>query len=121
MLEQIAALCAAGFTRDDIMTILQHSAQAPAQEPAPAPAPAPDPAPEPAPAPDPAPAPAPDPAPAPAPMSNDIAQQILQEMGALKSVIQSTNRNNASMPTETALTADQVLASIIVPPRKKEE
>ena len=119
MLEQIAALCAAGFTRDDIMTILHHSAQAPAQTPAPDPAPAPAPDPAPAPAPDPAPAPAPDPAPA--PMSNDFAQQILREMGALKSAIQSNNRNTASMPTETAPTAEQVLANIIVPPRTTKE
>lgn len=97
LLESLAALTSAGFTKNDIMAFAQMQSPAPAPVPAPAPAPAP--------APVPAPAPAPVPAPAPQPQLNQ------QNMGIdAQALMQAFQRMNSSVDIPPAQTYEQKLA-----------
>ena len=106
----IIALARAGFTAQQIAQMAQVQ-----QEPAPAPVPQ-----EPAPAPatqEPAPAPATqEPAPAP-----DQFSAILAEMQTLKQTMQAQNRQNAELIPPTPQSAQDILSSIIAPPKKNGE
>ena len=73
-----------------------------------------NPTPAPAPAPSPAPAPAPATAPAPAPVD-----PVLQELQKLTGLMQMQNINSSNQPPKTE-TPEDILASIINPPIKKE-
>lgn len=99
----VLALAKAGFTRDEIAAILGSA-------PDPAPAPASDPAP--------APAPAPDPAPAPTASQPDLLAQLLSKVDGLTGALQANAVMTSKQPQPE--TADQILASIIRPPQKKE-
>ena len=61
----------------------------------------------------PAPAPAPQPAPAP-----DQLTAILAEMQTLKQTMQAQNRQNAELIPPTPQSAQDILSSIIAPPKK---
>ena len=98
-IQDVLALVRAGFNREEISAMLQ-------------PAPAPDPAPAPEPALAPEPAPAPDPAPAPVP---DMTA-LMQRMDELTRSIQSSNIIRDQQPPKE--TVDDILASIIRPPRR---
>ena len=109
----IIALARAGFTAQQIAQMSQ-AEQVP-QEPAPAPVPQ-----EPAPAPvtqEPAPAPVPQET-APAP---DQLSAILAEMQTLKQTMQAQNRQNAELIPPTPQSAQDILSSIIAPPKKNGE
>ena len=111
--EDILILSKAGFNAQQIagLSMIQNQpAPAPASAPAPAPAPAS------APAPAPAPAPATAPAPAPAPATVD---PVLQELQKLTGLMQMQNINSINQPPK-AETPEDILASIINPPIKKE-
>lgn len=109
----IIALARAGFTAQQIAQMSQ-AEQVP-QEPAPAPVTQ-----EPAPAPvtqEPAPAPVPqEPTPAP-----DQFSAILAEMQTLKQTMQAQNRQNAELIPPTPQSAQDILSSIIAPPKKNGE
>ena len=109
----IIALARAGFTAQQIAQMSQ-AEQVP-QEPAPAPVTQ-----EPAPAPvtqEPAPAPVPqEPTPAP-----DQLSAILAEMQTLKQTMQAQNRQNAELIPPTPQSAQDILSSIIAPPKKNGE
>ena len=113
--EDILVLAKAGFTAEQIAA-LNSAVKAPeVAAPAPeveAPAPAPAPAPE-----APAPAPAPEAKATAAPHSVD---DVLQAISGLSASIQNANLLQTQMPTEQK-TAETILASIINPPKKKEE
>lgn len=111
----IIALARAGFTAQQIAQMSQ-AEQVP-QEPAPAPAPQP----APAPAPQPAPAPAPQPAPAPVQQTPDQLSAILAEMQTLKQTMQAQNRQNAELIPPTPQSAQDILTSIIAPPKTGEK
>lgn len=132
----IIALARAGFTAQQIAQMSQaEPAPAPVtQEPAPAPVPQ-EPAPAPVPqepsglaailtemqkiipaASQPATAPAPQPAPAP-----DQLTAILAEMQTLKQTMQAQNRQNAELIPPTTQSAQDILTSIIAPPKKNGE
>ena len=98
-IQDVLALVRAGFNREEISAMLQ-----PAAAPDPAPAPEPAPVPEPAPAPDPQPAPVPD------------MSALMQRMEDLTRSIQSSNIIRDRQPPKE--TADDILASIIRPPRR---
>ena len=104
----IIALARAGFTAQQIAQMSQ-------AEPAPAPVTQ-----EPAPAPvtqEPAPAPVPqEPTPAP-----DQFSAILAEMQTLKQTMQAQNRQNAELIPPTPQSAQDILSSIIAPPKKNGE
>lgn len=97
----IIALARAGFTAQQIAQMSQ--AEQVTQEPAPAPAPQ-----------EPAPAPAPQPAP-------DQLTAILAEMQTLKQTMQAQNRQNAELIPPTPQSAQDILSSIIAPPKKNGE
>ena len=100
LLTDIMALVAAGFTKDDIVKIVNFD-----QAPAPAPAPVPAPAPAPVPAPAPAPVPAPAPAPAPAPVvETSFMDEYLNRLKNIEKVLSIANPTN-----------DNDLANIIYP------
>lgn len=113
----IIALARAGFTAQQIAQMAQ-------AEPAPAPVPQ-----KPAPAPvtqEPAPAPVPqEPAPAPVPQeptpAPDQFSAILAEMQTLKQTMQAQNRQNAELIPPTPQSAQDILSSIIAPPKKNGE
>lgn len=111
----IIALARAGFTAQQIAQMSQ-AEQTPApvqQEPAPVQQ-------EPAPAPvqqEPAPAPVPQET-APAP---DQLTAILAEMQTLKQTMQAQNRQNAELIPPTPQSAQDILSSIIAPPKKNGE
>lgn len=112
--EDILVLAKAGFTAEQIAA-LNSAVKAPEAATAPAPeveAPAPAPAPE-----APAPAPAPEAKATAAPHSVD---DVLQAISGLSASIQNANLLQTQMPTEQK-TAETILASIINPPKKKEE
>ena len=104
----IIALARAGFTAQQIAQMAQ-------AEPAPAPVTQePDPAPVPQ---EPAPAPVPqEPTPAP-----DQFSAILAEMQTLKQTMQAQNRQNAELIPPTPQSAQDILSSIIAPPKKNGE
>ena len=91
--EDIIALAHAGFSRSEILAMIQ-----------------PDPA-----APQPEPQPAADPAPAaPQQPSN---QDVLAAINSLTAAIQNINRNSAQQPGQNRLTGEDVMAGFIRPPR----
>ena len=96
---EIITLAQAGFTAQQIAQMAQVEA-----------------APQPAPAPDPQPAPAPDPQPAP-----DQLTAILAEMQTLKQTMQAQNRQNAELIPPTPQSAQDILTSIIAPPKTGEK
>ena len=104
---EIITLAQAGFTAQQIAQMAQVEA-----------APAPAPAPQPAPAPAPQPAPAPDHQPVPAP---DQLTAILAEMQTLKQTMQAQNRQNAELIPPTPQSAQDILTSIIAPPKTGEK
>lgn len=106
----ILELVRAGFTKEEIFTLA--NAQ-PAQ-----PAPEPTPAPDPEPAPEPAPAPAPTPAPQPAPQQYDMLGTILDKLDKAAQQMQELAIKQSQQPPKE--TADDILAAIIRPPKKKE-
>ena len=111
----ILELVRAGFTKDEIFTL----AGAQPAQPAPEPAPAPDPEPAPQPAPEPVPAPAPAPAPQPAqPQQYDMLGQILDKLDKAAEQMQELAIKQSQQPPKE--TADDILAAIIRPPKKKE-
>ena len=112
----IIALARAGFTAQQIAQMSQ-AEQAP-QEPAPAPVTQ-----EPAPAPvtqEPAPAQVTQ-EPAPAPVPQDQFSAILAEMQTLKQTMQAQNRQSAELIPPTPQSAQDILSSIIAPPKKTGE
>lgn len=118
-MNEIFALVNAGFTKADIMQLLQNE---PTPAPAPAPAPARDPLPEPAPASTPEPAPAPVPTPAPLPVirtPDDASQQmfnnLLQQMSQLTQAVYQNNILNSNNTIPAARTAEDITAEIINP------
>lgn len=103
----IIALARAGFTAQQIAQMSQ-AEQVP-QEPAPAPV-------------QPAPAPVPqEPAPAPVQQEPDQLTAILAEMQTLKQTMQAQNRQNAELIPPTPQSAQDILSSIIAPPKKNGE
>ena len=106
--EDILTLARAGFSRAEILAMIQPDPAAPQPEPQPAPDPAPAaPQPEPQPAADPAPA-------APQQPSN---QDVLAAINSLTAAIQNINRNSAQQPGQNRLTGDDVMAGFIRPPK----
>lgn len=104
--KDIVALANAGFTAEQIAGLQAAEAAAPAPAPAdPQPAPAPQ---------EPAPAPAPTPAPEPQPAPDPVAA-MLQRIGVALDNLQAANIRSSEQPHE--LTADEVLAQVINPPR----
>lgn len=101
---EIITLAQAGFTAQQIAQMAQVEA---ASQPAPAPAPQP------------ASAPAPQSAPAPAPVQQtpDQLTAILAEMQTLKQTMQAQNRQNAELIPPTPQSAQDILSSIIAPPK----
>lgn len=109
----IIALARAGFTAQQIAQMSQ-TEQVP-QEPTPAPVPQ-----------EPAPAPAPaveqqEPAPAIVQQTPDQLSAILAEMQTLKQTMQAQNRQNAELIPPTPQSAQDILSSIIAPPKKNGE
>lgn len=102
--EDIIALAKAGFSMEQIGEI-NKAMNIPPQEPTPAPQPEPTPAPTPQPEPTPAPQPQDDP--------------ILQELLGIKTLIQKQNIIHDSHGGQDERTTDDILASIILPPRKE--
>ena len=114
-MNEIFALVNAGFTKADIMQLLQN-------EPTPAPAPAREPLPEPAPASTPEPAPAPLPTPAPLPVirtPDDASQQmfnnLLKQMNQLTQAVYQNNILNSQNQIPQERTAADITAEIINP------
>ena len=106
--EDIIALAHAGFSRSEILAMIQPDPAAPQPEPKPAPDPAPDPAPA---------APQPEPQPAPAAPQQPSNQDVLAAINSLTAAIQNINRNSAQQPGQNRLTGDDVMAGFIRPPR----
>ena len=109
----IIALARAGFTAQQIAQMSQ-AEQVP-QEPAPAPVTQ-----------EPAPAPVPqvgqqEPAPAIVQQTPDQLSAILAEMQTLKQTMQAQNRQNAELIPPTPQSAQDILSSIIAPPKKNGE
>lgn len=106
---EIITLAQAGFTAQQIAQMAQVEMDS-----QPAPAPAPQPAPTTQPAPDPQHAPTTQPAP-------DQLSAILAEMQTLKQTMQAQNRQNAELIPPTPQSAQDILSSIIAPPKKSGE
>ena len=105
----IIALARAGFTAQQIAQISQ-AEQVP-QEPAPAPVQQ-----------EPAPAPVQqEPTPAPVQQTPDQFSAIHAEMQTLKQTMQAQNRQNAELIPPTPQSAQEILSSIIAPPKKNGE
>ena len=105
----IIALARAGFTAQQIAQMSQ-AEQVP-QEPAPAPVTQ-----------EPAPAPVQqEPTPAPVQQTPDQLSAILAEMQTLKQTMQAQNRQNAELIPPTPQSAQDILSSIIAPPKKNGE
>lgn len=106
---EIITLAQAGFTAQQIAQMAQVEA---ASQPAPAPAPQP------------APAPAitqPAPVPATVQQTPDQLTAILAEMQTLKQTMQAQNRQNAELIPPTPQSAQDILSSIIAPPKTGEK
>lgn len=112
--KEILALSMSGYNSQQIAVIAAEMAAQPAEQPAPAPAPAEQPAPAPAPAEKPAPAPAADPAPAPDPAMPQL-DGLMAKLDALTNQLQQQAILASQQPA--AQTADDILASIINPPK----
>lgn len=104
----IITLAQAGFTAQQIAQMAQVEA-ASQSEPAPAPAPQP------------APAPAPQPAQATVQQTPDQLTAILAEMQTLKQTMQAQNRQNAELIPPAPQSAQDILSSIIAPPKTGEK
>lgn len=105
---EIITLAQAGFTAQQIAQMAQVEAATPAAAPQPAPAPAA--------------APQPTPAPATAPQQTpDQLTAILAEMQTLKQTMQAQNRQNAELIPPTPQSAQDILSSIIAPPKNGEK
>lgn len=105
----IIALARAGFTAQQIAQMSQ-AEQAP-QEPAPAPVQQ-----------EPTPAPVQqEPTPVPVQQTPDQLSAILAEMQTLKQTMQAQNRQNAELIPPTPQSAQDILSSIIAPPKKNGE
>lgn len=105
---EIIALAKAGFTAQQIAQM----AAIGQQEPIPTPAPVQQ---------EPTPAPAPvqqEPTPTPAQQSPDQFAAILAEMQTLKQTVQAQNRQNAELIPPAPQSAQDILASIIAPPKR---
>ena len=102
---EIITLAQAGFTAQQIAQMAQVEMDS-------------QPIPTPAPAPQPIPAPAPETAPQPAP---DQLNAILAEMQTLKQTMQAQNRQNAELIPPTPQSAQDILTSIIAPPKTGEK
>ena len=100
----IIALARAGFTAQQIAQMSQ-AEQVP-QEPAPAPAPAVE---------------QQEPAPAIVQQTPDQLSAILAEMQTLKQTMQAQNRQNAELIPPTPQSAQDILSSMIAPPKKNGE
>ena len=100
----IIALARAGFTAQQIAQMSQ-AEQVP-QEPAPAPAPAVE---------------QQEPAPAIVQQTPDQLSAILAEMQTLKQTMQAQNRQNAELIPPAPQSAQDILSSIIAPPKKNGE
>lgn len=122
---EILELIRAGFTKSEIDEMVKAEQKDPASTPEATPAsdaPTDDPAPSPDPAPAPTPAPTQDPAPAPAPAAAPSeTEKLLAALGMkldrMTAAMQHQNIGSVENPNN-ALTADQVIASIINPPTK---
>lgn len=105
----IIALARAGFTAQQIAQMSQ--AEQVQQEPAPAPVQQ-----------EPTPAPVQqEPTPAPVQQTPDQLSAILAEMQTLKQTMQAQNRQNAELIPPTPQSAQDILSSIIAPPKKNGE
>lgn len=96
---EIITLAQAGFTAQQIAQMAQVEMDS-QPEPAPATQPAPEPAPQPAP---------------------DQLTAILAEMQTLKQTMQAQNRQNAELIPPTPQSAQDILSSIIAPPKTGEK
>lgn len=105
---EIITLAQAGFTAQQIAQMAQVEA---ASQPAPAPAPQSAPAP----------APQPTPVPATGQQTPDQLTAILAEMQTLKQTMQAQNRQNAELIPPTPQSAQDILSSIIAPPKTGEK
>lgn len=103
---EIITLAQAGFTAQQIAQMAQVEMDS-------QPAPAPDP--------QPAPAPAPQPAPETVQQTPDQLSAILAEMQTLKQTVQAQNRQNAELIPPTPQSAQDILTSIIAPPKTGEK
>ena len=114
-IDDIIALSRAGFTKSEIMALVQPAPESPqnAQEQA-QPAPQPE---TPAPAEDPKPAEPAPPAPAPAASAGPTTQDLMAAIQGLTAAMQGANRNLAQMPDQHVMSGEDVLAQIIRPPR----
>ena len=106
--EDIIALAKAGFSMGQIGKINKAMNE---HQPEPTPAPQP----EPTPAPTPAPTPKPEPTPAPQPQDDPILQELL----GIKTLIQKQNIIHDSHGGQDERTTDDILASLIAPPKKE--
>ena len=114
---EIITLAQAGFTAQQIAQMAQvEAASQPAPQPTPQPAPQPTPQPAPAPA-----ITQPAPAPATAQQTPDQLSAILAEMQTLKQTMQAQNRQNAELIPPTPQSAQDILSSIIAPPKTGEK
>ena len=112
---EIITLAQAGFTAQQIAQMAQAEA---VSQPMPAPVPQPTPAPaitQPVPQPTPAPA-----ITQPVPQSDQLTA-ILAEMQTLKQTMQAQNRQNAELIPPTPQSAQDILSSIIAPPKTGEK
>lgn len=109
----IIALARAGFTAQQIAQMAQVEA---ASQPAPASAPQPAPASQPAQA-----ITQPAPVPATAQQTPDQFTAILAEMQTLKQTMQAQNRQNAELIPPAPQSAQDILSSIIAPPKNGEK
>lgn len=114
-IEDILNLTRAGFTKAEIMALVNPAPESPQNAPEQA---QPEPEPEtPAPAPEPVPAEPAAPAPAPEAPAGPTTQDLMAAIQGLTAAMQSANRNMAQMPDQHQLNGEDVLAQIIRPPR----
>ena len=114
-LDDILNLTRAGFTKAEIMALVQPAPESPQNAPEQA---QPETQPEtPAPAADPQPAEPEAPAPAPVAPAGPTTQDLMAAIQGLTAAMQSANRNMAQMPDQHQMNGEDVLAQIIRPPR----
>ena len=113
---EVKSLLDAGFTADEIRTMLNNP-QNPQENPQPT-----DPTPEPEPTPTPTPTPTPAPDPEPAPADDERFNQLNDTMNRILKAIQASNRNTATVNTvqpDLDTEVDKIMNGIIRP--EKEE
>lgn len=109
-MEDVLKLLDAGFTTDEIRSLMAPADPAPAPDPAPDPAPAPDPEPGPSPDPAPDPAPAPDPEPDRTPAwFAEFVKKNNEDIAQLQRALQVQNVRRAA-PPEPQKTPEQLMA-----------